>query len=108
MARTKGAQPADHLCVNSVVVYRVKESLRIDSLVVNSGELRPRAMRQFAARTAKLTWSRAVLKLVVAELFPDDLFTQLVGNLDRVPRRQWPHVIAIAVAPRHSWRRDVS
>ena len=38
--------------------------------------------------------------------FPDDLFTELVGNLDRVPRRQWPHVIAIAVALRHSWRRD--
>jgi len=69
-------------------------------------ELRPRTMRQFAARTAKLTWSRALLKLVVAELFPDDLFTELVGNLDRVPRQQWPHVIAIAVALRHSWRRD--
>src|SRR5712691_5929969 len=69
-------------------------------------ECRPRAMRLFAARTAKLTWSRALVKLVVAELFPDDLFTELVGNLDRVPRRQWPHVIAIAVALRHSWRRD--
>src|SRR5207249_10576602 len=69
-------------------------------------ELRPHAMRLFAARTAKLTWSRALLKLVVAELFPDDLFTELVGNLDRVPRQQWPHVIAIAVALRHSWRRD--
>jgi hypothetical protein len=69
-------------------------------------ELRPRAMRLFAARTAKLPWSRALLKLVVAELFPDDLFTELVGSLDRVPRRQWPHVIAIAVALRHSWRRD--
>ena len=63
-------------------------------------------MRLFAARTTKLTWSRALLKLVVAELFPDDLFSELVGNLDRVPRRQWPHVIAIAVALRHSWRRD--
>jgi hypothetical protein len=69
-------------------------------------ELRPRAMRSFAARTATLPWSRALLKLVVAELFPDDLFRELVGNLDRVPRRQWPHVIAIAVALRHSWRRD--
>jgi hypothetical protein len=69
-------------------------------------ELRPQAMRLFAARTAELPWSRALLKLVVAELFPDDLFTELVGNLDRVPRQQWPHVIAIAVALRHSWRRD--
>ena len=69
-------------------------------------ELRPRALRLFAAHAATLTWSRALLKLVVAELFPDDLFMELVGNLDRVPRRQWPQVIAIAVALRHSWRRD--
>ena len=69
-------------------------------------ELRPRAMRSFAARTVKLTWSRALLNLVVDELYPDDLFTELIGNLNRVPRRQWPHVIAIAVALRHSWRRD--
>ena len=69
-------------------------------------ERRPRAMRSFAAHTRTLPWSRALLKLVVAELFPDDLFKELVGNLDRVPRRRWPQVIAIAVALRHSWRRD--
>ena len=69
-------------------------------------ELRPRATRLFAARTVKLAWSRALVKALVEELFPDDLFTELVGNLDRVPRRHWPHVLAIAVALRHSWRRD--
>ena len=69
-------------------------------------ELRPRAIRMFAGRAAKLTWSRALLKVVVEELFPDDLFTEVVGNLDRVPARQWPRVLAIAVALRHSWRRD--
>ena len=66
-------------------------------------ELRPRAMRLFAARTAKPPWSRGLLKALVAELYPDDLFTELVGNPDRVPQRQWPHVLAIAVALRHSW-----
>jgi len=69
-------------------------------------QLRPRAMRLFAARTAKLPCSRALLKLLVEELYPDDLFTELVGDLDRVPLRRWPHVVAIAVALRHSWRRD--
>jgi len=69
-------------------------------------QLRPGAMRLFAARTAKLPWSRGLLKALVEELYPDDLFTELVGNLDRVPRQQWQHVLAIAVALRHRWRRD--
>ena len=69
-------------------------------------ERRPRVLRLFAARARKLAWSRALVKLVVEELYPDDLFAELVGRLDRVPRRQWPYVIAIAVALRHSWRRD--
>ena len=69
-------------------------------------ERRPCVLRLFAARARTLTWSRALLKLVVEELYPDDLFPELVGSLDRIPRRQWPHVIAIAVALRHSWRRD--
>ena len=68
--------------------------------------LRPRAMRLFTARTARLAWSRALVKLVAEELVPDGLFTELVGHLDRVPSRQWPHVLAIAIALRHSWRRD--
>ena len=68
--------------------------------------LRPRAMRLFTARTRTLTWSRALVKLIVEELFLDDLFTELVGPLDRVPSRQWPHVLAIAIALRRSWRRD--
>ena len=42
----------------------------------------------------------------IGELFPDDLFTELVGPLNRVPQRQWPHVLATAVALRRSWRRD--
>ena len=69
-------------------------------------ELRPRALRLFAARTTKLQWTRALLKLVVRELYPDDLFAELIGNLDRVPRRRWPQVAALAVALRHSWRQN--
>ncbi|MGE0703783.1 MAG: hypothetical protein AB7F99_15435 [Vicinamibacterales bacterium] len=69
-------------------------------------ELRPRAIRVFATRATTLNWTRALLKLVVDELYPDDLFAELVGDLDRVPPRYWPRVLAIAVALRHSWRRD--
>jgi hypothetical protein len=69
-------------------------------------ELRPRELRRFAVSTRKLRWSRALLKLVVEELYPDHLFTELVGDLDRVPGRRWPRVLAIAVALRRSWRRE--
>jgi hypothetical protein len=69
-------------------------------------QLRPAAMRRFAARTVKLRWSRALVKLLIDELHPDDLFTELVGDLDHVPSRRWPQLIAIGVALRHSWRRD--
>lgn len=69
-------------------------------------ELRPRALRLFAARARRLTWSRALLKAIVAELYPDGLFRDLAGSLDRVPLHRYPQVLAIAVALRVSWRRN--
>src|SRR5215472_14563546 len=81
---------------------RAKERLDADRW---RRELRPRALRLFAAGARDLTWSRALLKLIIEELYPDDLFTELVGPLDRIPRQQWPWALAIAVALRHSWRR---
>ena len=84
-------------------VARAKQQLDVERW---REELRPRALRLFAARTTKLQWTRALLKLVVRELHPDDLFSELIGNLDRVPRRRWPQVAALAVALRHSWRQN--
>jgi hypothetical protein len=69
-------------------------------------ELRPRAIRDFASRATHLPWSRALLKAAIEELYPDDLFAQIVGDLDRVPRRLWPQALAVAIALRHTWRRD--
>jgi hypothetical protein len=83
--------------------HRAKHRLDVDRW---RAELRPRAMQLFASRAARLTWSRALLNAVVEELYPDDLFSELIANLDRVPPRQWPGVVAIAVALRHSWRQD--
>jgi hypothetical protein len=68
--------------------------------------VRPAAMRVFAAETATLHCSRALLKLLIEELYPDDLFTELVGDLNGLPMRRWPQAVAIAVALRHSWRLD--
>jgi hypothetical protein len=96
-----------HLCndIDSQLEEAMRAKQRLDAERWRD-ELRPSAMRQLAARTATLRWSRALLNALVAELYPDALFTELVGHLDRVPRRQWPHALAIAVALRLSWRRD--
>ena len=83
--------------------HRAKQDLDADRW---RRETRPRDVRLFAAHARHLTWSRALLKAVVEELYPDDLFADLVGTLDRIPRRQWPWVFASAVALRRSWRRD--
>lgn len=83
--------------------HRAKQDLDADRW---RRETRPRDVRMFAAHARHLTWSRALLNAVVEELYPDDLFADLVGTLDRIPRRQWPWVFASALALRHSWRRD--
>ena len=91
--------------IDSLLEDAVRAKQQLDTLRWRE-EVRPRVLRLFAARATNLPWSRVLLKLVVEELYPDDLFSELIGNIDRVPRRRWPQVLAIAVALRHSWRRD--
>ena len=47
-------------------------------------ELRPRAVRLIADRTAKLGWSRMLLRLLLEEIRVDDLFLDVVGKPDRI------------------------
>ena len=67
-------------------------------------ELRPRAMRLMAARTRHLAWSRALVSLLLTELHPDDLFTEIVGAPNRLTPWRYPQAVAIALLLRHSWR----
>jgi len=61
-------------------------------------------MRFIASRTTTLTWSRALLWLLLDELqSEDDLFLEIVGPLDRIPPKRFPQAVAIALALRHSW-----
>lgn len=69
-------------------------------------ELRPRALRVIASRTAKLPWSRGLVSVLLDELNVDATFTELVGQLRRLPTRRYPHAISVALALRHSWRRE--
>lgn len=69
-------------------------------------ELRPRAIRLIAERTAKLPWSRSLLRLLLNEYRVDDLYIEIVGKPDTLPVRRYPQALAVAIAMRHSWRRE--
>jgi len=69
-------------------------------------ELRPRAVRLIAERTAKLTWSPMLLRLLLEEIRPDELFLDVLGKPDRIAVKHYPQALAIALALRHGWQRD--
>ena len=67
---------------------------------------RSRALGLIVSRTAKLPWSRGLLATLLAELNADATFTELVGRPQGLPTRRYPQAIAVALALRHSWRRE--
>jgi hypothetical protein len=69
-------------------------------------ELRPRALGLIASRTAKLPWSRGLIATLLDELNIDATFTELVGRPAGLATRKYPQAIAVALALRHSWRRE--
>jgi ParB/RepB/Spo0J family partition protein len=69
-------------------------------------ELRPRAIRLVADRTAKLTWSRMLLRLLLEDIRIDDLFLDVIGKPDALPASKYPQAVAVALAIRHSWQRE--
>jgi ParB/RepB/Spo0J family partition protein len=69
-------------------------------------QLRPRALQLIASRTAKLPWSRGLIATLLEELNIDGAFTELIGRPQGLPTRRYPQAIAVALALRHSWRRE--
>ena len=69
-------------------------------------QLRPRALQLIASRTAKLPWSRGLMATLLEDLNIDGAFTELVGRPQGLPTRRYPQAIAVALALRHSWRRE--
>jgi ParB/RepB/Spo0J family partition protein len=69
-------------------------------------QLRPQALQLIASRTAKLPWSRGLMATLLEELNIDGSFTELVGRPQGLPTRRYPQAIAVALALRHSWRRE--
>jgi hypothetical protein len=68
--------------------------------------LRPHALQVIASRTTKLAWSRGLMTTLLSELNVDETFTELVGRPSGLPTRRYPQAIVVALALRHSWRRD--
>lgn len=68
--------------------------------------LRPRALQLIAEKTAKLPWSRGLIATLLEELNIDGAFTELVGRPQGLPTKRYPQAIAVALALRHSWRRE--
>ena len=67
---------------------------------------RPQALQLIASRTAKLSWSRGLMTTLLGELNTDAAFTELVGRPSGLPTRRYPQAVAVALALRHSWRRE--
>jgi hypothetical protein len=70
------------------------------------GARRRRALRQVTAATIGLRWTRALLKLVLEELYVEEEIADFVGDVDHLSLERLPQVLAVAIALRHSWRSD--
>jgi ParB/RepB/Spo0J family partition protein len=69
-------------------------------------ELRPRAVRLIAERAAKVAWSPMLLRLLLEDIRPDELFLEILGKPDRIAVKHYPQALVVALALRHSWQRD--
>jgi len=69
-------------------------------------EVRTQEVRLITERAKNLKWSPLLLDLLLQELFVDDAVSHAVGNIRRLPRRQYAEALAIALVLRHSWRVD--
>jgi hypothetical protein len=47
-----------------------------------------------------------LIAAVLEELYVEEGVTELLGDVAAIPVRRFPQVIALALALRHSWRKD--
>jgi hypothetical protein len=53
-----------------------------------------------------MKWSPELLRLLVEEMWADEELASILGPHTEVPISKYPHVVALALAIRHSWRPD--
>ena len=47
-----------------------------------------------------------LLRLLLEDIRPDELFLDVLGKPDRIAAKRYPQAIAVALALRHGWQRD--
>ena len=47
-----------------------------------------------------------LLRLLLEDIRPDDLFIEVLGKPDRIGVKHYPQALALALALRHSWHRQ--
>jgi hypothetical protein len=62
-----------------------------------------KVLRLIAQRVKTLSWTPALLALLLDELYVDELFTDVVGEPDTIPPHGYASAVAVAIALRHSW-----
>ena len=65
---------------------------------------RIKVLRLIARRVKSLSWTPALLALLLDELYVDDMFTDVVGDPDTIPPHGYASAVAVAIALRHSWQ----
>jgi ParB family chromosome partitioning protein len=82
-----------------------KEAKRREAEERWENELRPRALKLIATRTAKLRWTPELLELVLARLTSGAQLEEFVST-KKLPAARYPQALAVALAVRVSWRRE--
>jgi len=47
-----------------------------------------------------------LLRLLLEDIRPDELFLDILGKPDRLAAKRYPQAIAVALSLRHSWQRQ--
>jgi hypothetical protein len=65
--------------------------------------VRPLLLTQLVERTRSLRWSPQLVELLLEELHISDDFDRLIGQTADRSAAQYPQLLALALALRHSW-----
>jgi hypothetical protein len=69
-------------------------------------EQRAKSLALFAAGTRHFSWDARLLRLLLEELWVEEEFTTIMGPVTKGNEQRCAPAVAIALALRHSWRRD--